>query len=118
VLRLIAGTVALAALSAASPRRRELFDVFRPSGTWKYTLPGALLGGFLAMVLWIAGFKYTETAVAAILNQTSVVFAAVFAAVFLKERMTGRKTASIVLALLGVLLVQFGPAMLDGLGRR
>ncbi|MCA9254186.1 MAG: DMT family transporter, partial [Phycisphaerales bacterium] len=75
VLRLIAGTTALALMAAASPKRREMFAVFRPTRYWKYTFPGAFLGGFLSMVFWIAGFKYTETGVAAILNQTSVVFA-------------------------------------------
>ena len=116
VLRLVAGTLALAALSMASPLRRSLFAVFRPSGFWKYSVPGAVLGGYMAMVLWLAGFKYTETAVAAILNQTSVLFAAVFAAVFLRELMTKRKSASILMALVGVLVVQFGPAMVAGWG--
>lgn len=111
VVRMVAGNVALGAIAWASPNRRAIFDVFRPTRFWKYTIPGAVLGGFLSMVLWIAGFKYTDTAVAAILNQTSVIFAAVFAAVFLKERMTGRKTASILLALAGVMMVQFGAAI-------
>lgn len=111
VLRLIAGTVALALMAAASPKRRELFGVFRPTRYWKYTFPGAFLGGFLSMVFWIAGFKYTETGIAAILNQTSVVFAAVFAVVFLKEHISRRKLISIVLAFAGVLLVRMGPAL-------
>lgn len=111
VLRLIAGTVALALMAAASPKRRELFEVFRPTRFWKFTFPGAFLGGFLSMVLWLAGFKYTETGIAAILNQTSVVFAAIFAVVFLREHISRRKLVSIVLAFVGVLLVRFGPGL-------
>lgn len=111
VLRLIAGTVALALMAAASPKRRELFGVFRPTRYWKYTFPGALLGGFLSMVFWIAGFKYTETGIAAILNQTSVVFAAVFAVIFLREHISRRKLISIALAFAGVLLVRLGPSL-------
>ncbi len=111
VLRLLAGTAALALMAAASPKRRELFSVFIPTRFWKYTFPGAFLGGFVSMVFWLAGFKYTETGVAAILNQTSVIFAAVFAMIFLKEHISGRKLASIGLAFAGVLLVRIGPGL-------
>lgn len=111
VIRLTAGTLALAMLAGASPKRREMFAVFRPTKFWKYTFPGAFLGGFLSMLLWLAGFKYTETGVAAILNQTSVVFAAIFAIIFLHEHISRRKLISIALAFAGVLLVRLGPGL-------
>lgn len=111
VVRLAAGTVALALMTAASPKRKEMFSVFRPTRFLMYTFPGAFLGGFLAMVLWLAGFKYTETGIAAILNQTSVVFAAIFAVIFLREHISRRKLISIMLAFAGVMLVRFGQAL-------
>ena len=57
------------------------------------------------MILWIAGFKYTYASIAAVLNQTSVIFAIILATVFLKESFSGRKYAAVVLAVMGVLLV-------------
>ena len=108
-IRLAAGTMALAVMAAASPRRRKLYAVFRPSAVWKYSVPGSILGGFLSMVFWVAGFKYTQAAIAAILNQTSVIFATVLAVVLLKEGMTRRKLAAVTLAIAGVILVAVDP---------
>ena len=104
-IRLVAGTVTLALLAAASPKRRVLWSVFRPSAIWKYAVPASILGGYLSMVFWVAGFKYASAPIAAVLNQTSVIFAIIFAAFILKERLSRRKLAAVGLALAGVLLV-------------
>ena len=104
-IRLAAGTVALAMVAAASPQRRSHFAVFRPSRVWVMAIPGAVLGTYIAMILWVAGFKYTQASVAAILNQLSMIFAMILATVILKERLTIRKLCSVALALIGALLV-------------
>ncbi|MCP4251479.1 MAG: DMT family transporter [bacterium] len=109
LLRLTAGTLALAALAAASPKRRDYFAVFRPGAVWKTAIPASVLGAYLAMVLWVAGFKYTQAGLASLLNQTSVIFALVLASVFLKERFTRRKLVAMVLGLSGVVLVVTAP---------
>lgn len=109
-LRMAAGTVLLALLMAASPRRREHYAVFRPSAVWKLAVPASVLGAYISMILWVAGFKYTPAAsVAGILNQTSTIFAIILATVFLKERFTVRKLVAVVLALGGVVLVTVPP---------
>ena len=108
-IRLVAGTIALALMAAASPQRRKLYSVFRPAAIWKYSVPGSILGGFLSMVFWVAGFKYTHATIAALLNQTSVIFAMILAVVLLKEKFTRRKLAAVTLALAGVILVTVDP---------
>ncbi len=106
ILRLIFGTLALAAIGVASPRRRQNFAVFRPSRIWPTCIAGSILGGFLSMVLWIAGFKFAEEAAsAAMLNQTSVVFSLILAAVVLGEAFTRRKLVAVTMALSGVILI-------------
>ena len=70
-------------------------------------MPASVLGAYLAMIFWIAGFKYTKASTAGILNQTSVVFALILATVILKEPFTRRKLASVILAMAGVLLITF-----------
>ena len=57
------------------------------------------------MVLWLAGMKYTQVSIAALLNQTSTVFIVIMAAIFLKEGITLRKAISVGLAVLGSILV-------------
>lgn len=97
---LVLGPIAL-----ASPRRREILGLFRPSPAWRFMLPGALLGSYVSLILWIAGMKYTKVGVAAILNQSSVIYILILAALFLGEPFTRRKVTASVLALAGILLV-------------
>jgi drug/metabolite transporter (DMT)-like permease len=104
-VRLLGGSAMLAILMAASPKRRTLFAVFRPSRIWRFALPGSILGTYVAMLLWIAGFKYTQASIAAILNQTSTVFALILAAVFLREPFSKRKITAALMAFGGVFIV-------------
>ena len=104
-LRLAAGTVFLALFALLGSKRKQNWTVFRPSESWRFAVPGAVLGSYAAMVFWIAGFKYTYVTVAAVLNQTSVIFAGIFAVIILKEAFGPRKIAAVVLALAGTLVV-------------
>lgn len=104
-LRLASGAVFLALFALLGRGWRQHWTVFRPSATWKVALPGSVLGAYVSVVLWVAGFKYTYAAVAGVLNQTTVVFASVLAALFLKEQFGRRKIAALVLALIGVVMV-------------
>jgi drug/metabolite transporter (DMT)-like permease len=106
-IRLIAGTLALLPLAFIRPIRTSLVRVFRPSAAWKSSVPGALLGTYLAYVFWVAGFKYADASVAAVLNQTSVIFSLILATVVVKEPMTRRKLVAITLALTGVFVVLY-----------
>lgn len=97
---LVLGPIAL-----ASPCRREIFRLFRPSRIWRFALPGAVLGSYVSLILWIAGMKYTKVGVAAILNQSSVIYILFLAALFLGEPFTRRKAVASALALAGIILV-------------
>ena len=104
-IRLLGGVAALAILSAVVPRWRRAWRAFRPSKDWKITLPASIIGTYIAMIVWIAGIKFTQASTAAILNQTSAVFVLPLAAVVLKESVTRRKLGAVALALCGVALV-------------
>lgn len=104
-VRMIAGVGALALIGVVSPGKRYVWRAFRPSPAWRFAIPGAVLGAYLAMVVWIAGIKYTLASTASILNQTSAVFVLPVAAAFLRERVTPLKLAAVALALAGVVVV-------------
>ncbi|MCP4572042.1 MAG: DMT family transporter [bacterium] len=104
-VRQIGSMLVLLPIAALLPGRAKYFAVFRPSRTWRFTVPGMVLGSYLALILWIAGMKYTETGTAAALNQTSTVFTLVFASLLLKEAFGRRKATASVLALVGIALV-------------
>ena len=105
LIRLLFGSLALGLIATASPNRRKIWATFKPSRVWKFSLPGSILGAYLSMLFWMAGYKYTDASVAAILNQTSVVFALILAALFLKEPFNRRKLLAVALALSGIITI-------------
>lgn len=105
IVRLVAGSAALIAVAHFLPGRAEYRAVFKPARVWRYAIPAAFLGNYLSMVAWCAGFKYTFASVAAVLNQTSTIFALILATMFLKEPFGTRKFVAGELALIGVAMV-------------
>jgi drug/metabolite transporter (DMT)-like permease len=105
-VRVVGGVTLLAVQALASPAaRREVLACFRPHRVWRLTVPAAIIGGYLGMVIWVMGFKYASAGVAGVLNQTSGIFVLLFAALLLDERITTRKVVAIGLAFAGALVV-------------
>lgn len=103
-VRLLAGVAGLLVLAVIQPERKRTLGVLLPSQAWKIALPASIVGNYLAMIAWLAGFKYTLVSVAAILNQLSTIFTFILAAVFLKEPVTLPRLIAILLAVIGALL--------------
>jgi len=103
-VRLLAGVAGLLVLAVIQPERKRTLRVLLPSQAWKIALPASIVGNYLAMIAWLAGFKYTLVSVAAILNQLSTIFTFILAAVFLKEPVTLPRMIAILLAVAGALL--------------
>ncbi len=107
-VRLIGGAAILLLVLLVHPARRAIVCSVRSRQRWVFTLSGSLMGGYLAMVLWLGGMKYTMASVASALNQTASIFMFVFAAFFLKEPLTKYRLIGIALAVGGVMLMTFG----------
>lgn len=109
-MRQVGALMVLLPVGLVTRRRNDVFRAFRPSPSWKYTIPATLLGSYIALMAWIAGMKYTLAGIAAILNQTSTIFILLFATIFLKEPLTRRKIAAAALAVCGIILVTYTTA--------
>lgn len=107
--RLVGGVVILVLMLAFHPARRKIVKSIYASGGRTYTVAGSVVGGYLAMLMWLAGMKFTQVSTAAALNQTTNIFIFIFAALFLKEKITFQRSVGIVLAVFGALLVTFAP---------
>ena len=82
----------------------------RPNGAkfdWRLLLAAAFVGQCLSMVLWLAGYKFTQASIAAILNETSSVFIVLLAWLWLKEPLGRRGAIGVSLTLGGVALMLF-----------
>ena len=100
-IRLIGGTTGVLLFTVVSGRIYRSIQIFKGYLPWKAMILGAFIGSYLALFAWIVGFKYTTVSIASILNQTSVFFTLLLAAIFLKERLSSLKIAGAVLGFLG-----------------
>lgn len=69
---------------------------------WLMLLGAAFVGQLVSMLLWLAGYKYTDASVAAILNETASAFIVLLAWLLLREPLTRRRLAGVALTLGGV----------------
>ncbi len=106
--RVIGGGLSLLLVLPFYPKRKAILKSIIHPKRFVHTFFGSFVGGYLAMVLWIAGMKFTQASTAAALNQTSNVFIFIFAAIFLHEKVTPLRLVGILLGVGGLFLVTFG----------
>jgi drug/metabolite transporter (DMT)-like permease len=106
--RLIGGVAVLCVLLMVHPERRAILQSVVTTSHRTYTVIGSFVGGYLSMIIWLAGMKFTQASIAAALNQTNSIFIFIFAALFLRERITPVRIGAIGLGVMGALLVGLG----------
>ena len=106
-IRMVGGTLSLAAFLSLHPRRRAILEPLARLKNIKVLVPASVLGSYLSLVVWMGGMKYTQASVAAAINQLNTIFIFILAAIFLKERITPLKLAAVVFAFAGAFLVSF-----------
>ncbi len=107
-IRLLGGIATLLLILAINRERVVILRSLLVQHGRGYLISGSFVGAYLALITWLAGMKYTQASQASALNQTSNIFVFIFAAIFLKERMTAQRVIGIVLAFIGVYFVTFG----------
>jgi drug/metabolite transporter (DMT)-like permease len=107
-IRLFGGVVVLIIVLLFHRERRSIVLSLNKSKSWRYTIAGSFIGAYLAMVMWLAGMKYTQASIAAALNQTTSIFIFVLAILILKEAINLQRTIGIILAVGGAIMVTFG----------
>jgi drug/metabolite transporter (DMT)-like permease len=105
LVRTVAGLGAQLLWILAVPGQRGALSALRPSAAWKTLLPASVLGSYVAMILWLGGFKWALASTAAVLNQMSSVSTMVMARVVLKEGITPRRALGALAALAGAVVV-------------
>jgi drug/metabolite transporter (DMT)-like permease len=100
-LRMAGAIMAMLAIAALRGEIRQMAPR-AASVPWLKLALAAFVGQFLAMVLWLAGYKFTLASIAAVLNETASIFILLLAWAWLKEPLTRRALAGVVLTFSGV----------------
>ena len=107
-IRFIGGVGMLFLMLMLHPDRIFIVRSLAGGGHRSFTLAGAFIGGYLSMLLWLSGMKYTQASIAAALNQTSNILIFILAAVFLREKITVLRLAAILTGVCGAVMVGAG----------
>ena len=84
--------------------QQTVSEIASPGHNWKGIAAASIFGGYIALLFWLAGFKYTEASTASVLNETSTIFIVLMAWVFLKERLSWRKIIGVMMTFVGVVI--------------
>lgn len=74
---------------------------------WKYLIAIAIVGGSFAFLLYFTGLKLTTASRAAFLQKTLPLYTAIFAYIFLKEKITKKMSYAIAAMIIGTVMVYF-----------
>jgi drug/metabolite transporter (DMT)-like permease len=107
ITRIAGGGFFLTAVVLLHPAWKQIWKSIFSRESWKPMLSGSFLGGYLSLIAWMAGMKYAQASEASVLNQMNTIFIFVLGIIFLKEKLTPKKTLAFILAATGLVLVVF-----------
>ncbi|MBN1296457.1 DMT family transporter [bacterium] len=106
--RMLPAIVGLHLIALFRKERWQLYRSLIRKRAFILALPGTLLGNVISMLTWVAAFKYTDLGSASILNQTSVIFVVILAAIFLKETLDRQRIIATILGFAGSVVILGG----------
>ena len=104
-IRLLGGVGGLVVVMLLRRRTAKVFAELRQPHNWPQIIAASVLGSYLALILWLAGYKYTLASIASVLNETASLFIVLLAWLMLGEPLTRRKLVGISCTFLGVCLL-------------
>ena len=104
-LRLTAGFFAMALLVTASRRWAVVMQRYREPQPWPTVVFASILGSYVSMMLWLAGYRLTDASIASVLNETAAAFIVLFAWLILKEPLNLRRIGGVMLTFVGVFVI-------------
>ena len=104
-LRLAGGVAGMLVFMLVQGQWQSVKKNFQKPQPWLTIISASFLAAYLALIMWLAGYKLIDASVASILNQTNVVFIILLAWLMLGQRIGWRKIAGIILTIGGVLIM-------------
>jgi len=104
-LRIGGGLGGMLLIAAARRQFGELRTTYAGVRHWGVIIAAGLTGTYFSMMLWLAGYKYTQASIAAVLNEFAAVFILLLTVFVLRENVTPRQWFGTLLAVAGVAVV-------------
>ena len=104
-LRFVGGVAGMLAFLLVGKRWQSAKRNFSKPQPWGTILLASFLGAYLALIMWLAGYKLIDASVASILNETNVVFIVFLAWLMLGEHINRRKLVGMGLTVGGVIIM-------------
>jgi drug/metabolite transporter (DMT)-like permease len=104
-IRLAGGLGGMLIYMAVRGRFGVVIQRFQQPLPWRYILPASLLGAYVSMMMWLAGYKLIPASEASVLNETANAWIVLLAWLMLGESIGYRKVAGILLTSAGVIIM-------------
>lgn len=105
LVRLLGGVGGLLLVAGAWHRWSAMLRAYRQPHPWLRTGVACFLGGYLATLLWLAGYKLIPASEASIYNEAQGSFIVLFAWLMLGEPIKPLKLAGLALTVVGVIIM-------------
>lgn len=104
-LRIVGGVVGMLVFMPSARDLHGIRAAFAGVRHWPHVIAGSVVGTYISMMLWLAGYKYTSASIASVLNEMAAVFILALAALFLGDRLKPAQLLGSAVAIAGVVLV-------------
>jgi len=104
-LRMVGGIAGMLVVMMFGGRWRRAKQSFTKPQPWGTVIGASFLAAYVALILWLAGYKLIDASVASALNETNGAFIVLLAWLMLGEKMSRRKLAGVSLTLAGVIIM-------------
>jgi len=104
-LRLVGGIAGMVIYLSLRGRLATVWNRFRQPLPWRHILPASVLGAYLSMMMWLAGYKFISASEASVLNETANAWIVLLAWLVLGESIGYRKVAGLLLTSVGVIIM-------------
>ena len=104
-LRFIGGVAGMFLFMLVRSRWQSVKQNFSQPQSWGTVIFASFFGAYLALILWLAGYKLTDASVASVLNETNVAIIVFLAWLMLGEKINRRKLVGLGLTLGGVMIM-------------
>ena len=104
-LRFVGGVAGMFLFMLVRSRWQSVKQNFSQPQPWGTVMLASFLGAYLALILWLAGYKLIDASVASVLNETSVAIIVFLAWLMLGEKINRRKLVGLGLTLGGVIIM-------------